>query len=106
MLHLGRTARLLRERHGLTQKAAAEALGITQVHLSNIENNKSVPSTHLLDRYRELWGIDLYVLAWCLFGDPAELPASVRKPMVNLTRAWRKELGGLSEPPSHQGQPA
>jgi transcriptional regulator with XRE-family HTH domain len=73
----------------------ADALGITQVHLSNIENNKSLPSTQLLDRYRELWGVDLYILAWCLFGDASELPPSVQKSMVALTKAWRKELGDL-----------
>jgi transcriptional regulator with XRE-family HTH domain len=97
MMHLGQTARLLRERNGLTQKAAADALGITQVHLSNIENNKSIPSTHLLDRYREIWDVDLYILAWCLFGDPSELPRSVRKPMMELGKAWKRELGDLAK---------
>ena len=106
MLHLGRTAKILREQQGLTQKAAADALGITQVHLSNIENNKSLPSTHLLDRYRELWGVDLYILAWCLFGDPSELPASVRKPMIALTEAWRRELGELVTSSSRKNERA
>jgi transcriptional regulator with XRE-family HTH domain len=98
MIHLGKTARYLRERKGLSQKAAAEALGITQVHLSNIEHNKSIPSQGLLDRYRELWGADLYILAWCLFGDVNQLPERVRKPMQALAKAWQKELGGLVGP--------
>jgi len=96
MIHLGKTAKYLRERKGLTQKAAAEALGITQVHLSNIENNKSVPSPKLLDRYRELWGVDLYILAWCLHGDLSRLPKAVRGPMRELASAWRRQLGDLA----------
>ena len=33
MIHIGRTARHVRERKGWSQKATAEALGISQVHL-------------------------------------------------------------------------
>src|SRR5437588_12244547 len=95
MIHLGKTARYLRERKRMTQVAAADALGITQVHLSNVENNKAVPSPKLLDRYRELWGVDLYILAWSLFGDLNKLPPAVRSPMAALGEAWRKELGHL-----------
>ena len=95
MVHIGKTARFLREKKGLSQRQAADALGITQVHLSNIENNKSQPSPNLLDRYRELWGVDLYVLAWCLHGDTSRLPEAVRKPMHQLAEAWKRELGDL-----------
>jgi transcriptional regulator with XRE-family HTH domain len=97
MIHLGKTARYLRERKGLSQRDVANALGITQVHLSNIENSKALPSAALLDRYRELWGVDLYVLAWCLHGDPSTLPEAVRGPMRELAEAWRRELGELIE---------
>lgn len=95
MIHLGVTARRLREHKGLSQKAAADLLEITTVHLSNIENNKAVPSRELLDRYKKLWGVDLYVLAWCLHGNPDELPEAVREPMRQLGQAWMKELGDL-----------
>src|SRR5437016_10786988 len=95
MIHLGKTARYLRERKGLSQRAAAEALGISQVHLSNVENNKAVPSPKLMERYRQLWGIDLYVLAWSLFGDLSKLPPALRGPATALAKAWKKELGDL-----------
>jgi transcriptional regulator with XRE-family HTH domain len=95
MILLGKTARYLRERKGMTQRAAAEALRITTVHLSNVENDKAMPSPNLLDRYRELWGVDLYVLAWCLHGDASALPEAVRGPMLQLADAWRRELGEL-----------
>lgn len=62
------------------------------MHLCNIENNKSAPSSDLVGRYRDLWGVDLYVLAWCLHGDPHELPVAIRKPMRELAKAWKQEL--------------
>lgn len=92
MIHLGKTARYLRETLGLTQRAAAEQLGISCVHLCNIENNKAIPSPALLDRFRELWNVDLYVLAWCLYGDPKKLPKSLRKPMTELSKAWQEQI--------------
>jgi transcriptional regulator with XRE-family HTH domain len=95
MIHLGKTARYLRERKKLSQREAADALGITQVHLSNLENNKALPSPALVARYRDLWGVDLHVLAWCLYGDPSDLPEAVRGPMQELAAAWRRELGEL-----------
>ena len=92
MIQLGKTARHLREMKDLNQREAAERLGITAVHLCNVENDKAVPSSSLLARYRELWGIDLYVLAWCLNGDVNKLPASIRKPAEQLAKAWQKQL--------------
>ncbi len=96
MIYLGKTARHLRETLGLTQRAAAKALGITCVHLCNIENNKSVPSPALLERFRELWNVDLYVLAWCLHGDAEKLPKPLRKPMVELANAWQEQIGAAA----------
>lgn len=92
MIHLGKTARYLRERKGLTQRQTAALLQISTVHLSNIENNKAAPSGKLLRRYRELWHIDLYVLAWCLHGDLEGLPEPIRGPAEKLAEAWRAEL--------------
>jgi len=77
---------------GLTQRAAAEALGISCVHLCNVEKNKAVPSPALLERFRELWNVDLYVLAWCLHGDADKLPEPLRKLMGDLARAWQEQI--------------
>jgi transcriptional regulator with XRE-family HTH domain len=92
MIYLGKTARHLRKSLGLTQRAAAEKLGISCVHLCNIENNKSAPSPALVERFRELWKVDLYVLAWCLHGDTNGLPEPLRKPMAELAKAWQEQL--------------
>lgn len=95
MIYLGKTARHLRESLGLTQRAAAKQLDISYVHLCNIENNKAMPSPNLLERFRELWDVDLYVLAWCLHGDAEKLPKPLRKPMNELAKAWRRQLGSF-----------
>lgn len=92
MLYLGKTARHLRESLGLSQRKAAEELGISYVHMCNIENNKAMPSPSLLDRYRELWGVDLYVLAWCLHGDRRKLPKAVREAAGDLASAWQDQV--------------
>jgi transcriptional regulator with XRE-family HTH domain len=96
MIHLGRTARHLRESLGLSQRAAAKQLDISYVHLCNIENNKAMPSSGLLERFRQLWGVDLYVLAWCLHGDAEKLPKPLRKPMAELAKAWQQQLGSIA----------
>jgi transcriptional regulator with XRE-family HTH domain len=97
MIHLGKTARYVREHKGLTLRAAAQQLEISHVHLCNIENNKAAPSLQLLDKFREVYGIDLAVLAWCLHGDVSRLPPAVRAPMEALAAAWREELGPIAE---------
>ena len=92
MLKLGCHARELRFSLGLTQKELADQLGVTNVHISNIENDESTPSADLLDRYRVVTGVDLYLFAWCRCGDTKKLPDSIRKPAEALTRAWDKIL--------------
>lgn len=92
MIYVGKTARQVRESLGLTQHELADRLGITNVHLSHIENNKAYPSPVLLARFQELFGIDLYVVAWCLDGDTSKLPKGVRESAERLARAWKEKL--------------
>ena len=44
MTAIGTTVRYVREKLGMTQKAAAEALGVSAVHLSNVERGVTPPS--------------------------------------------------------------
>lgn len=92
MIHVGKIARELREALGVTQMAMSETLGITNVHLCNIENEKSFPSQDLIDRYRKEFDIDLYVFAWCRHGELEKLPAPLRKPAAALSKAWEIRL--------------
>lgn len=97
MIKLGGTARHVRDKLRLTQNQVAEALGITVVHLSHIENDKASPSRSLVDRYRELWNVDLYILSWCMNGNVESLPEAVREPAARLAEAWTQELGDFAK---------
>src|SRR3954469_15290400 len=98
MMHLGQTARYVRERKQLTLREAAAKLGISHVHLCNIENNRAVASLQLLEKMKDVYGVDLIVLGWCLYGDLNRLPPAVRAPMKALGDAWMKELGAIATP--------
>lgn len=89
-MNLGDTARSLRESFGLTQRAAADRLGVSYVHLCNIEKDKSRPSPDLLEKYRQVFGVDLYVYSWCVSGDAGKLPPAMRAATERLAGQWRK----------------
>ena len=97
MLYLGKTIRYVRERKKLTTRAMASDLDVSHVHITKLENSQVAPSIAFLDKFKEAYGIDVPVLAWCLYGDPEKLPSSLRKPMRALASAWRAELGDLAE---------
>ena len=65
------------------------ALGVSFVHLCNIERGKATPSSALIDRFRTIFGVDLHVLAWCLFEDDADVPETMRPLPAQLAQAWR-----------------
>lgn len=102
MINVGDAAREVRERIGLSQKDAAVKLGISNVHLCNIEKGNAQPSPELLAKYQKTWGVDLYVLAWCQDGDVDKLPSQVRHAATALANSWKKhieaKLGTRSEP--------
>jgi transcriptional regulator with XRE-family HTH domain len=52
MSAIGQTARFVRERRGLTQRAAAEAHGVSAVHLSNDERGRTPPSAAQIARFK------------------------------------------------------
>jgi transcriptional regulator with XRE-family HTH domain len=82
----------------MTQRAAAEALGVSYVHLCNVERGKATPSPALVGRFRALFGVDLHVLAWCLFEEDAQVPAAMRGLRTQLAQAWEEELGDPGRP--------
>ena len=94
---IGDAARALRESLGLSQREAAIELDISYVHLCNIENNKATPSTKLLETFHDLWGIDLYVYAWCKFGTVNNMPSGLRGVAKDLGDAWETEIEAAVE---------
>lgn len=47
-----------RKQLGLTQKEMAERIGITSTHYSRIETGDANPSYELLDRFKEVFGVE------------------------------------------------
>ncbi len=92
MKNIGGAVRDIRELVGLSQRVAADELGITNVHLCNIENEKSVPSAELLDRIEEKWGVHPVVFAWCQSGSISSLPKSMRETASKLSALWREHI--------------
>jgi transcriptional regulator with XRE-family HTH domain len=98
MINVGEVARELRESLQLTQQEMARELGISNVQLSLIENSKSFPSRALIDRFREKFEIDLYVLAWCRDESGAgRIPPSLRRPAAELAAAWNARFETIAE---------
>ena len=63
-MNFAEAAVTIRQHTELSQRAMAKLLGITAVHLCNIERGHSLPSLNLCQRYEETTGYDLYVAAW------------------------------------------
>jgi len=92
MRYLGKTAKKVRNSLEMSQAKMANRLGISIVQLSKIENDHSMPSPKLIEKYREVANVDLYVMDWCDDPDTAALPIAVREAAVNLRNAWAKEF--------------
>lgn len=96
MLELGSTAKLIRESKGLNTYDASRKLRVSEPFLRHLEADGIQPSTELIDRYREVFGVDIYVLAWCLNGDVESLPSPIREQARALTEAWKEQLGEIA----------
>jgi len=83
--------------HGLSQREAAKLLGISAVHLCNIEFGKSSPSIDLMNRFRDLWRVDIYVLAWAKFTDLSDLPVSMLGSALILSRAFDMQFSEIEQ---------
>jgi len=102
-MNLGEAARQLRESFDLTQRAAADYLGISCVHLCNIEKDKSRPSPELLAKYRAVFGVDLYVYSWCSQPSIAKLPMAMREVTQRMADQWQKMIEYRSKRFRHGG---
>ena len=93
MKAIGTTVRYVREKRGMTQKAAAEALGVSPVHLSNVERGVTPPSALLISRFAVIYGIDVYVLNYCTEHEDGDAPQAVNQARRKLAEALRRQLG-------------
>lgn len=74
MVDFDLTLRIARQRAGVTQQALADAAGVTQAYVSNIESGRAKPtSTPTITAFAETLGIDPDIL----FAAAGQLPANV-----------------------------
>lgn len=93
MRYLGKTAKRVRKNLGLSQADMADALEISTVQLSKIENDRAMPSPKVIERFQRIANVNLYVFDWCDNPDLTALPESVRAAAANLREVWSKEMG-------------
>lgn len=65
-MYIGQAIKLCREASGCSQRTAAEALGISAVHLCTIEKGKKGLSLALLGKMQVLFGADPSLVTWLL----------------------------------------
>jgi len=92
---IGAAARCIRQAAGLTQAEVAAQIGCSRVHVARIELGTRWPSQSIQEAYRDLWRIDLYCVAWCLFGDVDRLPPGLRKPTRALAEAYQTTIDAI-----------
>ncbi len=90
MVDIGKALKELRARVGITQRSAANQVGVTYPHMSNVENGSKQPSWKLLADLSTLYGIDVYVYAWLKSGDLKCQTALVQKAATQLLNALTK----------------
>lgn len=62
---VGDAAKYTRKLMGLNQNEMAKILGVSNVHLCKVEQNKGCMSSKLADRFLLQFGVDIRVWAWC-----------------------------------------
>lgn len=89
---IGKAIRDMRHLYGLSLREAGDELGVSDVHLCNVEMGHSSAGPRLLAAIRKTWEFDPYVFAWLSDGDENRLPPKLRKSALELTRMWWEEL--------------
>ena len=100
---LGKAAQELRARLKLSLRQAAAELGVSYVHLCNIENGRASPSPEMLEKFHDAWGIDLYMYALAFFPDERKTPKVLKGPLDALTAGWKKHIEVLLRERSTEG---
>lgn len=95
---LAKATRELRKRYGTGQIDLADRLGITNVHLCNLEAGRSTYSVHVVRELSDIYGFDVYLYTAVTFV-PLNWYAKPLRPHILAMRAAmegliRKQIGG------------
>lgn len=94
----------LRIKNGLTQNQVAKSLGVTPGYISNVENNRTAMSLHILKYYAQLMGCSLdsligelepeyseTALDRKLYQTIIELDIETKEKILKTIQLWKKD---------------
>ena len=78
-MDIGKRLREVREAKGMSQNDLEDLSGLRRTHISIIENGRSTPSLHVLERWAKALNLELYQLFFVGLGQPEapELPERI-----------------------------
>ena len=101
--NLGKRVKELRIANDLTQNQVAEALHVTPGYISNVENERTAMSLHVLSYYAKLTGITLDSLVGMvepeyektaldneIFSALADLSNEQKRKILNTIKIWKQ----------------
>jgi len=91
-LPIRKAIKLWRYALGWSQKRAAQELGVSQGWWSYNETGRGEFSLRFIERFRQVSGIDVYVLAYALYADLDKLPPRVRELTQQLGEEWSRQV--------------
>jgi transcriptional regulator with XRE-family HTH domain len=91
-LPINLAAQDIRDAVGWTKKRMAAEIGVNQQLWHILENGKKSFSLAVIERIREVTGIDPYVLAYARYYNTSKLPEPVQKIHAELKDEWEKAM--------------
>jgi len=83
---------MIRDAVGWSKRRMAAEMGIAFGQWAQYEQGLVQLSLRRLDRFRELTGIDPYVLAYFLYVNTSKLPKPVQEKMEGLKEEWMTQM--------------
>jgi transcriptional regulator with XRE-family HTH domain len=98
-LPIYKAAERLRYGLGWSKSRLAAELGVNPGQWVRYENGRHAFSLPAIELVRETFGIDIYVLAYCLYNDTSKLPPRIQELLAELRDEWTEQIERM-----HRGQ--
>ena len=89
---LGRTIRTIRERIGESPDEMAAKLALDPAFLARLESGDETPMPWHIERFDEVYSVNLWTAMWCFFGDNTKLPEAVQRSASAITAMWDQDM--------------
>ena len=103
-LPLAVTIKRIRESHGWSKDKMAAEIGVCGSHYRQFEAGHYEVPLRIIERIREVTGIDPYVLAYCLHHNANKLPPEIQKLQKAFGAGWDLQLTEMAK--IHQRLPS